>query len=309
MKRSLKISSVILCTALLVSCSPAQEEVHSEVTSDTTSQSTSDATSETAETVSTTTTDIGLQLDLITDSYDYLYEDFDLTCYSPEESRLPASFAITDLNHNGRLEIILSSCVGTGCYSNSQFYEVTEDYSSLQRLDINGETVTDDIGDLMIPRDGDQITTYNCYMLDGEYYYEIADYASDGWTKKHHFFYSYSFGTEVSREYIGGCAVNVDTEADNTINVWLSNASREFFEDDVSYSDYMNSYWSGYEQLSPCEVKWVLFNDEDSFADLVTESYYAFNPESERTVENTYDYREYFSGFYGDDYEFVIQSI
>ena len=40
-------------------------------------------------------------------------------------------FAVTDLDHNGRLEIIFSTCQGTGIYSNNQIWETSEDFNSI----------------------------------------------------------------------------------------------------------------------------------------------------------------------------------
>ncbi len=43
-------------------------------------------------------------------------------------------FTITDLNQNGRLELILSTCQGTGMYTTSAYYEVNEEMDGLLAL-------------------------------------------------------------------------------------------------------------------------------------------------------------------------------
>ena len=43
----------------------------------------------------------------------------------------PCSYAVTDLNQNGRLEIIVSSCQGTGIYTYSNIFEVNETMDGL----------------------------------------------------------------------------------------------------------------------------------------------------------------------------------
>ena len=43
-----------------------------------------------------------------------------------EDIYAPYGYAITDLDQNGRLEIIASSCQGTGIYTYSNYYEVNE---------------------------------------------------------------------------------------------------------------------------------------------------------------------------------------
>lgn len=40
-------------------------------------------------------------------------------------------YAVTDLDHNGRLELIISSCQGTGIYTYSYYYEVNKNFDGL----------------------------------------------------------------------------------------------------------------------------------------------------------------------------------
>ena len=51
----------------------------------------------------------------------------------------PWYYAITDLDHNGRLEIIAASTQGTGLFTYANFYEVSEDYSQLVPCQTSGE--------------------------------------------------------------------------------------------------------------------------------------------------------------------------
>ncbi|WP_367565976.1 hypothetical protein [Lacrimispora sp.] len=43
-----------------------------------------------------------------------------------------SGFAVTDLDHNGRLEIIFSSCQGTGFYSYNQIWEVNREFDAIE---------------------------------------------------------------------------------------------------------------------------------------------------------------------------------
>ena len=288
--------------------SEATEETESETTTEATT-TTTDATTTTTATETTAseesrvyTSETDSQLQLIADSFDMLNADAEdnLLIMYP-------MFTVTDLNHNGRLEFIISDMQGSGKFSYTRYYEVSEDYSSLVLMTVNGEAVTDERGDVSIPRDGDGIVVYNCYTFNGEYYYEIGDYASAGWSDKYFDHYAYRFGIGVDIEVIGGCSVSVDQNIDGVVNVWICNSQGALFANVDDYINYLDSYWSGYESQGTCETLWASF-EEDGFEENVTASYNGFNPDSDREAIETHDYRVYFEGFFGDDYEYVIQS-
>ena len=82
--------------------------------------------------------------------------------------------AITDLDHNGRLEILLASLQGTGLYTWVDVWEVNENYSGLTHCEDNtreGEAWPDIIKD-----------TITCYRdgASGRYTYFCEDYMRDG---------------------------------------------------------------------------------------------------------------------------------
>ena len=304
MKRIINITAISLSALLLTSCSigalPAddQTETETEQTTTTTAATTS------GETHVKTYEDIDSQLTFIASKYDYLVED-----YAQDDTVMPNAFcAITDLNHNGRLEVLLTSCVGSGAYSYTAVYEISKDYTDLVKITyIDGSTVDyEDAADLCQWRvDEANIQVYDCYMKNGKYYYLFEDYASAGWTDKYHGFYSYSFGDKIRREYIGGASVHVD-DGDYAIKTVLYKTSFVRVTND-EYFDYINSYWDGYEKQKSCEVKWIIFSDAANFADNIKDSWKAFNPDSEQSSTIELDYRVYFGSFYGDEYEFEIQ--
>lgn len=326
MKRIEKIIALILCSALLVSCSQKDEKENSRETTKKTSVTTEESESETTTTEVTTTTttteattttttetteseeprvytsETDSQLQLIADSFDMLNAD-------AEENSLVMypMFTVTDLNHNGRLEFIISDMQGSGKFSYTRYYEVSEDYSSLVLMNVNGEAVTDEYGDFTIPRDAEGVVVYNCYTFNGEYYYEIGDYASAGWSDKYYDHLAYHFGTEVEIELMGGCAVCLDPDIDGIVNVWMCNSQGALFANTDDYIDYLDSYWSGYESQGTCEVLWKDFT-EDDFEENVIACYNGFDPDSDRIVAETHDYRVYFEGFFPDDCEYVIQT-
>ena len=58
------------------------------------------------------------------------------------------SYAVTDLDENGRLELIATTTEGSGRFSSTQFWEISEDFASLQPVEyLFGETHSEpDIG-------------------------------------------------------------------------------------------------------------------------------------------------------------------
>lgn len=86
---------------------------------------------------------------------------------------VPYSFTVTDLDHNGRLEIISSVCMGTGFFSTNEIWEVNEKYDGLVLC--TGE------------QDGNgsysDLTTgpWTVIEKDGAYYYIVRDNVRNGY--------------------------------------------------------------------------------------------------------------------------------
>lgn len=308
LKRSAELTAAVLSILLLPSCGTVAES--SVVYSESEETVNTKQTSESEETVGTkqapesaTIVRADSQLELILGKYDDLYSDF-LT----DDSILPVTVcAIADLNHNGRLEVLLTACLGTGAYSYTKVYEISEDYTDLVKLEYKNIGVNDgdgsgDFYNLAEPG----IMVYDCYKKDNEYYYLIMDYASSGWSDKYIGFYSYTFGDAVVEDYIGGAAISVNDD-DKTILTWLYGSSFEKVKTIEEYEAQVNGYWSGYEKQKQCEVKWFAFSDAEGFAANIKDSWKAFNPDSELSSGITYDFKSFFDSFYGGEYEYIIQ--
>ena len=70
-----------------------------------------------------------------------------------EEAGDSWSYAITDLDHNGRCEVIASALQGTGLYTVSHFYEITESYDGLAlcAYPVTEGDSEPDIGESLVP--------------------------------------------------------------------------------------------------------------------------------------------------------------
>lgn len=61
-----------------------------------------------------------------------------LNCDTPDRAY---SYAITDLDHNGRLEFFAAICEGTGKYTSGRLFEVNADFKGLTEIALTNETV------------------------------------------------------------------------------------------------------------------------------------------------------------------------
>lgn len=309
MKKFVKITTGLLCLSLLASCSANVADGQGEGSSDQSDTSIEESTEKSNAIVFTDETkdvseDIVAQLDLISGNYDYLSADF--SQYG-EDSLNSSHMAVTDLNRNGRLEVIISCCMGSGAFSTTAMYEVTEDRTKLERFKVRGETEPDRDGDFVRGSAKDIDTEiYECYEKDGKYYYLLTDYVSAGWAAKYLGYISYSFDGQVDKYFIGGCEIDV-RQNDKKINTWLDDSHGKCFKDGESYAEHMTSYWNGYTKQKPCEVKYIPFPSQEAFAGCVRDSYNAFNTESSEVITTDYDYKKSFEGYYDDDFEYVIQ--
>ena len=305
-KKLINFSAAALSVMLLTSCTSGTDipKTPTQTVPETEAETEKETETTPGETHVKTYEDIDSQLTFIAGKYDELVED-----YAQDETVMPHAFcAITDLNHNGRLEVLLTSCMGSGAYSYTTVYEISKDYTDLVKITyIDGSTEDyEDAADLCQWRvDEANIQVYDCYMKNGKYYYLFEDYASAGWTDKYLGFYSYSFGDKIRKEFIAGSAVHVD-DGDYAIKTVLYKTAFTRVTND-EYFDYINSYWDGYEKQKSCEVKWIVFSDAANFADNIKDSWKAFNPDSDKSSDVNFDFRSYFRSFYGDEYKFEVQ--
>lgn len=81
--------------------------------------------------------------------------------------------AVTDLDHNGRYEIIVTEVTGTGIYTYSRFYEVNESYDGLNECEtdfVEGDSQPDIVSDTLETYTDEQ----------GHYFYAVYDLIRNG---------------------------------------------------------------------------------------------------------------------------------
>lgn len=215
------------------------------------------------------------QLELIADSYDEWCAKLD-EIWGMDLWKL----AVTDLNRNGRLELLLSFANGMGVYSTSVIYEVDEDYNSLVMLKTKDGNEYDVFGDFTCM---DEIA---CYKKDDTYYYEIEDYFSNGWSHKGSIYYSYCFNEIFQDDVIGGYTVwpgDEDYSSDNTTyNVYIRFRATDntTLQSEEEYNEYMRDYWKGYEKQPNVKLEWVDLPEKIECKDALQKSFAGYNVSS-----------------------------
>ena len=94
--------------------------------------------------------------------------------YPKEDYYVPYSYAVTDLDQNGRLEILVNVCMGTGFFSQNSAWEVNEAGDGISSC---GEIFEDQTSQIDLGA-----TTVPVYLdAEGTLYYIVSDYIREGW--------------------------------------------------------------------------------------------------------------------------------
>ena len=245
--------------------------------------------------------DSNSQPEFIADWYDVLTDYVNKEMSGPFFHRI----AITDLNHNGRLEIMISSVQGSGLCSDTAMFEVDENYSSLIQLKANGNSDLAWDSDLDWNGDFVMYDDFCCYKKGDSYYYPVENFGSGGWDSKQDSLCSYSFDGGINNSQIVKYILSADSPGNKLIHVYLYDSDNALIPDGNDYRDILNNYWNDYEEYSTVSVKWVVYpaTKEESLA-AIKESFDGYN---EKPFQKT-DYFQDFRSVYGDEYEYRIET-
>ncbi len=231
------------------------------------------------------------QLRLIADCYDQWRQITIDEGYSVDFFMI----AVTDLNRNGRLELIITTLQGTGYFSSLGVFEVDETFTSMKSL--TGTPVFwNNIADFRL-RD-----VFECYKQDDRYYYVVEDRYRGGWGSMSAFLYLFSFDGEVKGKQVSGFVMYVKDLSTKDIDTYLYDSEGNNFTDKESYRTYMQNVWNGYEKQPSVKLVWCVFPEKEECADALHESYGGYDPDSSEPVEEYMDFENY----YGEDYEYKV---
>lgn len=202
-----------------------------------------------------------------------------------EDIYAPYGYAITDLDQNGRLEIIASSCQGTGIYTYSNYYEVNESLNGLNKIERNVEEGSSE-ADIMIP-------TVKVFInkATNEYHYIFDDLVKVGAAE--YYENKQDIVLKNGKIYEKAIAYRNTVYTDSNPNVTLKDANNK----EITAEDYAlieNKLFSNLE-LKFANIEWVSTTDVDfssvsgdELKNKLIESYEKFGF-SDIEVDNTLD--------------------
>ena len=202
-----------------------------------------------------------------------------------EDIYAPYGYAITDLDQNGRLEIIASSCQGTGIYTYSNYYEVNEGLNGLNKIERNVEEGSSE-ADIMLP-------TVKVFIdkAANEYHYIFDDLVKTGAAE--YYENKQDIVLKNGRLYEKTIAYRNTVYTDSNPNVTLKDANNK----EITAEDYAlieNKLFSNLE-LKFANIEWVSTTDVDfssvsgdELKNKLIESYEKFGF-SDIEVDNTLD--------------------
>lgn len=172
-----------------------------------------------------------------------------------EDSVSPALYAVTDLDGNGLLEVIRSTCEGSGMYSTSAFFEVNEAMDGMIELDYGVEE-----GD----SEPDIITSFvNNYSDGNSCYYIVDDIIRNGAAENITVHYALcKKGTSVQIEKLGSRHMDYKENQGEVETFYDAEGSEidaeTYFDIDVTrFEDFT---------YDVCYLDWQILYPEDNFA-------------------------------------------
>lgn len=302
MKKIYQITIVIICLSILFVSAFFSDDTLNESDDNTTENDViADNDSQMGEKY---TADIDSQLVLLSDYFNKCLDEYYKYNHFPQNLH----FAIVDLNRNGRLELIITDIMGSGHFSITCFYEVSDDYQTLDMMK-TAETsnIPEDIDYSYVDGIGDFLyyEELECFKKDNKYYYLLSDATSAGLGCMFgEAFYSYSFDGMVEKDKIGTYVLSPYN--DNTDRIKINFYSKYGgLETEEKYLHFMSSYWYGYEKQPNTSIKWIYLSDNQDIGSAIIESYNGFNTNAVCEKAEDYDYRD----IYGNDCEYVTEFV
>ena len=172
-------------------------------------------------------------------------ENYDLWAVYDERINEIAKFVVTDLDHNGRFEVVVSTMGGSGKFSENSVYEVTEDRKSLEKCNYyNDDEHSESDFSLMNKCD----VYYD--SKEDKYYYVLNDYMQTNPNEEYEGIYSFSLKNGVFEEdFIASKRTFYDYENNNEeIVTYLDK-----YEDSITKDEYksaVSNFFDGLEKDS-----------------------------------------------------------
>lgn len=165
------------------------------------------------------------------------------------------NYAVTDMNGNGRLELITAVCGGTGRFTYSNVYEVNESFDGLRHYKILRDSEGDSQPDIITS----PVPVY--YDSENErYYYVFHDFVRLGIEGHTDMLYGYWLEDgEVQTKMIAYYSQIYDRKTDRIIRTYKDAEDNEISEE--AYNQAEAKAFSGMEKRSG-SIGWKVFDEE-----------------------------------------------
>jgi len=208
----------------------------------------------------------------------------------PDESVNSAVYCVTDLDHNGRLEVLFSFVMGTGYFSYTTVHEVNETFDGISR--VNDSALKDSSQPDLLFYD-----KFRTYETDGTYAYICEDVIRNGYAEAEFYKETLSLVDGVlSCEFLGGIEARVERvkEEDVLYASYYDEQGHNISPEDFAA---LETYWFPENAVkSVTRFGWTKFEADADFAAGLKASYETFGPGIGYTADD--DLFEYPHNFY-----------
>lgn len=155
-------------------------------------------------------------------------------------------FCVTDLNYNGRLELIVSTNGGTGNHTTSYIYEINEDYSNLIKCDV--DFVGYKYGDKYDDKSNADIIHYKeltHYFNESLHFYVIQDDGRYGYAEQYGHKIAISLDGTTFIEKTLASDIRIYTISGTEPNITISDYNGNSISEE-EYQNIADKYFNGY---------------------------------------------------------------
>lgn len=193
--------------------------------------------------------DIEKQLNLIINNKDVWYKDTEFDKYS---------YAVTDLDQNGRVEIISSICQGTGMYTYTKIYEINENLDGLNLCESNLQEY-DSQADII--KNNWKVFYDN---TNKKYHYIFDDLTKNGMAEYYENKRDFCLSNgKIEENYL--VRKNTIYQEDAPIVTYTDLKNNEISEEE--YNNFEDEFFVGYEKMM-VNIEWLSNYEEINFEDL-----------------------------------------
>lgn len=181
--------------------------------------------------------DVASQLELIADN-------MELWMYSAEYANEVYAYTVTDLDLNGRLELIAANAGGTGIYTYSNYFEVNSTFDGLEQCERDAQEGNSQ---------ADIITGSVCAYVDaqtGTVYYIFDDYLRNGATEFYEAKIAVSLTDGRITEEVLASRSSIYTDDESEAQIHVRNGQQQEITEE-EYENIADSVFAG------SETKWV----------------------------------------------------